>query len=47
MLMFCPDVMVRKAVAIALCDKNENLNDSSRYYQSITTENPDGDQSIK
>ena len=31
----------------ALFDKNGNLTACGRYYQSITTENPEGDQSIK
>ncbi len=31
----------------SLYDKNGNLTACGRYYQSITTENPDGDQSIK
>ena len=31
----------------SLYDKNRNLTACGRYYQSITTENPDGDQSIK
>ena len=31
----------------SLYDKNRNLTACGRYYRSITTENPDGDQSIK
>ena len=31
----------------SLYDKNGNLTACGRYYQSITTENPDGDQSVQ
>jgi hypothetical protein len=31
----------------SLYDKNGNLTACGRYYRSVTTENPDGDQSIK
>ena len=32
--------------ASSLYDKNGNLTACGRYYQSITTENPDGDQTV-
>jgi hypothetical protein len=31
----------------SLYDKKGNLTACGRYYRSVTTENPDGDQSIK
>ncbi len=37
----------RNGTCSALFDKDEKLTALGRYYQSVTVENPDGDQSIK